>query len=138
MSVRSNDAHYHMARILLLVNKPHETTKRRSTVADSLNSYRAIEENVVSHCYEIWYVAEIFTVADLKTKYRFQRHYPVPFRSFCTGPSNTATIRGRQYLSQSHERHVILDLLRGIEADLGWATECRVQHLLKDWGCAGV
>ena len=67
MLVRSNDAHYHIARILLNVNKPHETTKRRSTVANSLNSYREIEENVFSHCYEIWYVAEIFTIADLMT-----------------------------------------------------------------------
>ena len=67
MLVRSNDAHYHLARILLLVNKPHETIKRPSTVANSLNSYCAIEENVVSHCYEIWYVGEVFTVADLMT-----------------------------------------------------------------------
>lgn len=39
-----------------------------------------------------------------------------------------------QCLSQSHERHLILELLRGIETDLGWATEYRVQQLLKDWG----
>ena len=48
--------HYHMARILLLVNKPHESTMRRSTIANRLNSYRSIEEEIVSHCYEIWYV----------------------------------------------------------------------------------
>ena len=40
--------HYHMARILLLVNKPHETTMRRSTIAHRLNSYRSIEEKIVS------------------------------------------------------------------------------------------
>ena len=45
---------YHMARILLLVNKPHETTMRRSTVTSRLKSYRSIDEEVISHCYEIW------------------------------------------------------------------------------------
>lgn len=49
--------HYHMARILLLVNKPHETTMRRSTITSRLNSYRSIEEDIIFHCYEIWYVA---------------------------------------------------------------------------------
>ena len=39
-----------------------------------------------------------------------------------------------QCLSQSHERQVVLELLRGIETDLGWATENRVQKLLNEWG----
>ena len=43
-----------------------------------------------------------------------------------------------QCLSQSHERNMILELLRGTESDLGWATENRVQQLLKDWGWAEV
>ena len=41
-----------------------------------------------------------------------------------------------QCLFQSHESHLILELLRGTESDLGWATENRVQQLLKDWGWA--
>ena len=41
-----------------------------------------------------------------------------------------------QYLSQSHERHMILEVLRGTESDLGWATENRVHQLLNDWGWA--
>ena len=41
-----------------------------------------------------------------------------------------------QCLSQNHERHMILELLRGTESDLGWATENRVQQLLKGWGWA--
>lgn len=36
--------HYHMAQILLLVEKSHETTMRQSTIASRLNSYRLIEE----------------------------------------------------------------------------------------------
>ena len=46
--------HYHMARILLLINKPHESTARRSTIGSRLKSYRDIEEEIVQHCYEIW------------------------------------------------------------------------------------
>lgn len=46
--------HYHMARTLLLINKPHEITARRSTIASPLNSYREIEEGIIHHCYEIW------------------------------------------------------------------------------------
>ncbi|KAI9786072.1 MAG: hypothetical protein M1816_008100 [Peltula sp. TS41687] len=34
---------YHMARILLLINKPHESTAGKTTVTNRLNSYRLIE-----------------------------------------------------------------------------------------------
>ena len=48
--------HYHMAQILLLINKPHETTARRTTIGHRFNSYQEITEVIVHHCYEIWYV----------------------------------------------------------------------------------
>ena len=44
---------YHMARILLLINKPHETTARRSTVGRRLGSYRLIHDEIMQHCHEI-------------------------------------------------------------------------------------
>ena len=47
---------YHMARILLLINKPHESTARRSTVARRLGSYRLIHDEIMHHCREIMYV----------------------------------------------------------------------------------
>lgn len=47
---------YHMARILLLVNKPHETTTRRSTITQRLKSYRVIQAEIMRHCHEIMYV----------------------------------------------------------------------------------
>ena len=28
---------------------------RRSTIAHRLNSYRSIKEEIIFHCYEIWY-----------------------------------------------------------------------------------
>lgn len=71
---------YHMTHILLLVNKPHETTMRRSTVTSRLKSYRLIEEEVIFHCYEIWYVARIHTSTNplhLKTQ-PVVSPYPVP------------------------------------------------------------
>ena len=46
--------HYHMAPILLLINKPHETTARRTTIGTRLKSYREIIEELVHHCYETW------------------------------------------------------------------------------------
>lgn len=39
-----------------------------------------------------------------------------------------------QCLSEMSERKVVIDLLRGIEKDLGWATEYRVRQLLEQWG----
>jgi hypothetical protein len=39
-----------------------------------------------------------------------------------------------QCLTETRERRIILDLLRGIESDLGWATDYRVRQLLKEWG----
>lgn len=48
--------HYHMARILLYINKPHETTARRITIGGRLNSYRYIDGQILHHCYEIWCV----------------------------------------------------------------------------------
>ena len=47
---------YHMARILLLINKPHETTARRTTISRRLTSYRLIGEEIMHHCGEIMYV----------------------------------------------------------------------------------
>ena len=39
-----------------------------------------------------------------------------------------------QCLTHHRERKVVLDLLRSIEVDLGWATEYRVEQLIKEWG----
>ncbi len=44
---------YHMARTILLINRPHESTARRSTLSDRLQSYRSIEREVRNHVQEI-------------------------------------------------------------------------------------
>lgn len=125
---------YHMTRILLLVNKPHETTMRRSTVTNRLKSYRLIEEEVIFHCYEIWYVARILTSTNpLHLNPTSGIALSRPEASVRIHQTQPLFVAG-QCLTQSHERHLVLELLRGIEMDLGWATEYHVQQLLKDWG----
>ena len=107
---------YHMARILLLINKPHESTARRSTVSNRLKSYRSIEAEIRYHSREI----VGFALSRPEASIRIHQLQPL----FVAG----------QCLTEPGERRVILDLLRGIEADLGWATEYRVQQLLREWG----
>jgi hypothetical protein len=107
---------YHMARALLLINKPHESTARRSTVSDRLRSYRSIESRVRYHSHEICGIA----LGRPDGSVRIHMLQPL----FVAG----------QCLTDNRERQVILDLLRGIESDLGWATEYRAQQLLKEWG----
>lgn len=48
--------HYHMAQIVLLINRPHESTARRSNIFSRLKSYRSIDAEIMYHCREIWYV----------------------------------------------------------------------------------
>lgn len=46
---------YHTAQIVLLINRPHESTLRRSNIAERLKSYRSIDAEIMYHCREIWY-----------------------------------------------------------------------------------
>jgi hypothetical protein len=104
-----------MARIILLINKPHESTARRSTLSNRLTSYRSIELEVRHHSQEICGIA----LARPEGSVRIHQVQPL----FVAG----------QCLVDNRERRIILDLLRSIESDLGWATDYRVQQLLKEW-----
>ena len=48
---------YHMTRILLLINKPHESTARRCTVSQMLRSYQMIASEMRFHAHEILGIA---------------------------------------------------------------------------------
>lgn len=111
--------HYHMARILLLINKPHNSTHRRSTIATRLNSYRSIESEIRFHSREILGIS----MARPDGSVRIHALQPL----FVSG----------QCLMEARERRLIVRLLRDIESDLGWATEYRVKQLLRDWGWNG-
>ena len=106
---------YHMARIILIVNKPHESTARRSTLATRLHSYRDIESDTRHHSFQICGIA----LGRPEGSVRIQQVQPL----FVAG----------QCLTDTKERNAVLILLRGIEADLGWATDYRVRQLLREW-----
>lgn len=106
---------YSMARIILLMNKPHETMARRSTLATTLRSYRSIELEVRHHSHEICGIA----LGRPEGSVRIQQVQPL----FVAG----------QCLTEVRERNIVLGLLRGIETDLGWATDYRVKQLLREW-----
>lgn len=108
--------HYHMARILLLINKPHDSTHRRSTIANRLNSYRSIESEIGYHSREILGIS----MARPDSSVRIHSLQPL----FVSG----------QCLTDAKERRLIVRLLRDVESDLGWATGYRVKQLLKEWG----
>jgi hypothetical protein len=108
--------HYHMARILLLINKPHESTSRRATITNRLNSYRSIENEIRLHSREILGIG----LARPEGSVRINSLQPL----FVAG----------QCLTDPRERRTTIRLLRAIDADLGWATEYRVKQLLKEWG----
>ena len=105
-----------MARILLLINKPHESTSRRNTITWRLQSYRSIETEIGYHSREILGIA----LSRPDGSVRINSLQPL----FVSG----------QCVTDSRERRVAIRMLRAIEADLGWATEYRVQQLLKEWG----
>lgn len=108
--------HYHMARILLLINKPHESTSKGSTITNRLNSYRSIESEIRFHSREIVGIS----MARPEGSVRINSLQPL----FVSG----------QCLTDTRERRVVLQLLRGIEDELGWATEYRVKQLIREWG----
>ncbi|OJD15686.1 hypothetical protein AJ78_04062 [Emergomyces pasteurianus Ep9510] len=107
--------HFHMARILLLVNKPLESTVNGHTVTNKLKSYRSIESEIRFRTHEICGISMSRPAASARI------HSVQPL--FVAG----------QCLTEPRERKTILQLLRGVEDDLGWATEYRVKRLLKEW-----
>ena len=88
----------------------------RTNVAKRMKSYRDIGEEIAFHSRQIL--------------------------GLCLGrPQASAMIHALQplfvagqCLVEPAERKTVVDLLRGIERDLGWATEYRVQQLLQEWG----
>ena len=81
-----------------------------------LSSYRAIEAEIRYHSYEIVGIA----LSRPEGSVRIHALQPL----FVSG----------QCLTEPRERRVILNLLRGIEGDLGWATNYRIIRLLREWG----
>ncbi|EEP77008.1 predicted protein [Uncinocarpus reesii 1704] len=108
--------HYHMARILLLVNKPPQASSLNGAVSSREIQHQSIDSEIRYHCHEICGIS----LSRPDASVRINSVQPL----FLSG----------QYLSDDRERMIVLQLLRGIENDLGWATEYRVEQLLEQWG----
>ena len=107
---------YHMARILLLINKPHASMAHGSTVANFLKFYRSIEAEVRHHSHEICGIAVSHAEPSIYVH------------------QTQALFIAGQCLTEPHQQQVVVDLIRGVETGLGWVTEYRVQQLLTEWG----
>jgi hypothetical protein len=106
---------FHMAQILLLINKPHESTARRTTVTERLKSYNLIAKTTRYHAREICGIS----LSRLDGSAHVHSLQPL----FVAG----------QCFTEHQERSLVLELLRAIESERGWASEFRVKQLLKEW-----
>ncbi|CEO59725.1 hypothetical protein PMG11_04390 [Penicillium brasilianum] len=107
--------HYHFGRIALLLNRPQDVISGPSTAFDRLQGYREVTKEVEHRCREVCGIA-------LGRPHAEVRIYMIPLL-FAVG----------QCLESANERQIIVDLLRGVEADLGWATEYAVEKLHSSW-----
>jgi hypothetical protein len=106
---------YHMARILLLMHRPPERHVHRSSFTERLHSYRLVQKEAVYHSREICGIS----LSSPPESVRIQSVQPL----FVAG----------QCMRELKERDMVIDLLRGIEEDLGWSTGYRVQKLVAEW-----
>lgn len=107
--------HYHFARIALLLNRPTDAVSAPSSAFDRLQGYRDMSKEVAYRCREVCGIA-------LGRPHGACRVHMVPL-----------LLAVGQCMEGSEERQIIVDILRGIEADLGWATEYAVQKLYRLW-----
>lgn len=106
---------YHFARIALLLNRPPDIVNAHSSAFDRLQGYREVSKEVEYRTREICGIA-------LGRPQGAVRIYMVPLL-FAVG----------QCLEKPEERQVVANILRGIEADLGWATEYAIEKLQGCW-----
>lgn len=106
---------YHQAKILLLANEPQESTAIRSTVSARLRSYRHALREVVYHAREVCGIS----LANSTDSFRVN--------------SVQALFVAGQVFQERSEQEAVLELLSGIERDLGWTTRYHVAKLKDEW-----
>ncbi|KAJ5651383.1 uncharacterized protein N7484_005106 [Penicillium longicatenatum] len=106
---------YHQAKILLLANEPQESTAIRSTVSARLRSYRHALREVVYHAREVCGIS----LANSTDSFRVN--------------SVQALFVAGQVFQERREQDAVLELLSGIERDLGWTTRYHVAKLKDEW-----
>ena len=107
--------HYHFGRIALLINQPPDVVSAPSTAFDRLQGYREVTKEVEYRCREVCGIA-------LGRPQAGVRVHMIPLL-FAIG----------QCLEGTDEHQIVVDLLRGVEADLGLATEFAVTKLEASW-----
>lgn len=106
---------YHQAKILLLANEPQESTAIRSTVSARLRSYRHALREVVHHAREVCGISLANSTDSLRVH------------------SVQALFVAGQVFQERCEQEAVLELLSGIERDLGWTTRYHVAKLKDEW-----
>ncbi|KAL4908524.1 hypothetical protein BDW74DRAFT_101504 [Aspergillus multicolor] len=104
---------YHFGRLALSLNRPPDDIAGLSTAFDRLQGYRELTKEVDYRCKEICGIA----LGRPQSGARVQMI--------------TLLYAVGQCLERPEERQIVMDLLRGIEADLGWSTASQVQKLQK-------
>lgn len=110
---------YHQARILLLVNQPQHSTAVRSTVSARLRAYRHALKEALFHAREICGL----NLANPTDSVRIN--------------SVQALFVAGQVFQGKREQDAVLEILAGIEKDLGWTTQYHVAKLIDEWGRHG-
>ena len=106
---------YHQACILLLVNRPQESTAIRSTVSARLESYRQIHADVSRHAREICGIS----LAN-------------PTDAFRVNSTHSLFVAGQAF-HEPQDQKVVHDLLLTIEKDFGWTTKYHRAKLKHEW-----
>ncbi|KAK5994494.1 Transcription activator AMTR1 [Cladobotryum mycophilum] len=104
--------HYHFAQLLLILHEPLKTEVGSAPATARVRRYRELMKRIDQHC------KEICGISLGKPAGAARIHMLQPL--FLAG----------QLLEEPREQQIVIDLLRGIEADLGWATAYRVEQLL--------
>ncbi|CAG8225058.1 unnamed protein product [Penicillium salamii] len=107
---------YHQARILLLVNQPQQSTAIRSTVSARLRAYRYALKEALYHAREICGI-----------------NLANPTGPFRINSVQALFVAGQVFQGQ-REQDAVLEILAGIERDLGWTTQYHVAKLIDEWG----
>ncbi|OQD60938.1 hypothetical protein PENPOL_c019G01480 [Penicillium polonicum] len=107
--------HYHFGRIALLLNRPADVISAPSTAFDRLQGYREVTKEVEFRSREVSGIA-------LGRPQGGVRIFMVPL-----------LVAVGQCLENTEEHQIIVDLLRGVEADLGWTTEYAIRKLQDSW-----
>ncbi|OQD87465.1 hypothetical protein PENANT_c005G00356 [Penicillium antarcticum] len=110
---------YHQARILLLVNQPQQSTAIQSTVSSRLRAYRSALKQALFHAREICGI-NLANPTD-----------PVRINSV------QALFVAGQVFQGRREQDAVLEILAGIERDLGWTTQFHAAKLVDEWGRGG-